>query len=383
MNNEKTTNNKQLWLGIGVAIAIIAAIIALLLSQGTPVQDADLLADRGAEPEPAPVVAASHEPEAPVSYPDDPTIVAAVNGIHISAHEVLFELAQAENMLMWEYFMMFPEAMETMEFDYDREFGDGLTFGRVLLETAVRLAATPKLYEEYASNLGIFLSDEAVNLITEEVDDLVEQFGRQTFDEMLWGERIQGREHLESIYYSFDLIGLLIDTLLESPDKFADFEPYMPPEVIIDEELLAAKHILANFDNFASEEEAEEFAQELLTRALAGEDFDMLIANYGQDPGMQMNPEGYTFVSGVMVREFELATRELLVGEIAGLVRSDFGFHIIKRVEPDETNVMRPQGAPQAMSLEERMVEAIHTRFEMKLDEAEIVFFPSLDDIEL
>ena len=150
-----------------------------------------------------------------------------------------------------------------------------------------------------------------------------------------------------------------------------------------EEELLAAKHILANFANFDSEEEAEEFANELLARVNAGEDFDMLVAEYGQDPGMHMNPQGYTFTEGAMVPQFEQGTRDLEIGEISGLVRSEFGFHIIMRVEPDETSIMRAPGAPEVRTLEDRMMEAIFLGIQAMVDDASIEFLPALEDIPM
>lgn len=103
-----------------------------------------------------------------------------------------------------------------------------------------------------------------------------------------------------------------------------------------------AKHVLISTkDNTTGEEyaedklaEAEKTANEILERAKNGENFDALIKEYGEDPGMESNPNGYYFGTGEMVSEFENATKN---AEINGIVmcKSDFGYHIILRLPID------------------------------------------------
>ena len=111
-----------------------------------------------------------------------------------------------------------------------------------------------------------------------------------------------------------ELVAWVVWTIVNDPNELAAFEAFMPTEEVID---------------------AKEIAQGILDRLLAGEDFDTLMAEYGEDPGMQTNPEGYTFAANMMVQEFEDATRELEIGEISGLVETVHGIHIILRIEPN------------------------------------------------
>jgi len=87
---------------------------------------------------------------------------------------------------------------------------------------------------------------------------------------------------------------------------------------------ITAKHILV--DTY-------EKAQELMARLNAGENFDMLMFTYGQDPGVPFSPGGYSFIRGTMVLEFEETAFALSVGEISEIVPTAFGYHIILRVE--------------------------------------------------
>jgi tetratricopeptide (TPR) repeat protein len=83
-----------------------------------------------------------------------------------------------------------------------------------------------------------------------------------------------------------------------------------------------ARHILVTT-------EAE--AKELLERVKKGEDFSLLAKKYSQDPGSAVKGGdlGY-FATGMMVGPFEKAAFGMKVGEVSGLVKTAFGYHIIK-----------------------------------------------------
>lgn len=78
-------------------------------------------------------------------------------------------------------------------------------------------------------------------------------------------------------------------------------------------------------------------ADEALAKVKSGEDFDALMAQYGQDPGMQQEPGktvGYEIDSETgFVAEFKTAALALAkIGDTTDLVASDYGYHIIKYV---------------------------------------------------
>lgn len=78
-------------------------------------------------------------------------------------------------------------------------------------------------------------------------------------------------------------------------------------------------------------------ADEVMAKVKSGEDFDKLMADYGQDPGMQTDPEkttGYEIgSSSSFVQEFKDAAMKLAkVGDVSDLVATDFGYHIIKYI---------------------------------------------------
>ena len=79
-------------------------------------------------------------------------------------------------------------------------------------------------------------------------------------------------------------------------------------------------------------EEKKKLANEITQRARNGEDFYSLVEQYGEDPGMENNPDGYTFTYGMMVEEFETESFRLAVGEISEPVETPYGYHIIKKL---------------------------------------------------
>ncbi|MBQ4088227.1 MAG: peptidylprolyl isomerase [Clostridia bacterium] len=99
------------------------------------------------------------------------------------------------------------------------------------------------------------------------------------------------------------------------------------------ETYLCAKHVLISYES----EQAEKTAKDVYRYAKAGTKFDQLIEDFGEDPGMEQNPDGYVFTDGEMVAPFENAVKALPVGGISQPVESDFGYHVIMRMPlPEE-----------------------------------------------
>jgi parvulin-like peptidyl-prolyl isomerase len=105
-------------------------------------------------------------------------------------------------------------------------------------------------------------------------------------------------------------------------------------------ETVRAKHILIktiDSNNAPLDEqkkhEAKAKAEDLLKKINTGENFDELMKSNSEDPGLQSEPNGYTFSRGKMVKEFEDSAFSLKVGEVSGIVETTYGYHIIKLEE--------------------------------------------------
>ncbi|MBQ3864792.1 MAG: peptidylprolyl isomerase [Clostridia bacterium] len=87
-------------------------------------------------------------------------------------------------------------------------------------------------------------------------------------------------------------------------------------------------------------------ADEVLKKVKEGGDFEALIEEYGEDPGMKVEPsktDGYLFRPniGKYYSEFENAAALLTKdGDTSELVASESGYHILKRVSTVQTGVV-------------------------------------------
>ncbi len=96
-------------------------------------------------------------------------------------------------------------------------------------------------------------------------------------------------------------------------------------------EMVSASHVLVKLEG-RTHKEAKARINKVRERALAGEDFELLVAEYSEDHSAQNN-KGHLgfFKRGQMVKAFEEAAFSMKkVGEISEVIESKFGFHLLK-----------------------------------------------------
>lgn len=98
---------------------------------------------------------------------------------------------------------------------------------------------------------------------------------------------------------------------------------------------------------------------EIQKKIESGANFDDLIKEYGEDPGMESSPDGYVFTEGEMVDEFYQGTKALKAGEISEPVNSSYGIHIIQRVELTDDDFANYEGNVKSTLMSERFVEQL------------------------
>lgn len=217
------------------------------------------------------------------------------------------------------------------------------TFAEYVQESALSSAVRCSVIVNRAKELGFEMTEEQISELDSNMALTIAYMGgEEAFYESL---RKAGFDYdtfyginAASYYYA-----LLSDGLFTTPPTDEEMDAY-----IEENDILRAKHILLMTVDSATREALDEetiaqkkaTAEDILAQLQSSTDleadFDSLMQEYSEDPGLISYPDGYIFTAGEMVTEFEDATRALEYGQISGIVESSStGYHIILRLDPD------------------------------------------------
>jgi len=160
--------------------------------------------------------------------------------------------------------------------------------------------------------------------------DLQAQFTAHT-DQYQVGERRRVR------FLSIDAQALRAKVAVTDSEIQAQYQSniatYSTPEQV------HVRHILMKTDG-KNDATVKTAMEGILAKAKApGADFAKLATQYTEDEGSKDKGGEYEFGKGQMVKEFEEASWALKKDEISGLVKSQFGYHIIKLLDKRDANV--------------------------------------------
>jgi peptidyl-prolyl cis-trans isomerase D len=130
------------------------------------------------------------------------------------------------------------------------------------------------------------------------------------------------------------------EVTLEEDDLNGYYEDNI--DMFTQQKQVKASHILFMTAQDASPEEIEkieEKAASVLERAKKGEDFAALATEFSDDTSKSKGGDLGYFSQGRMVKEFEDAAFALEPGQISDLVKTDYGYHIIKVEDKKERSV--------------------------------------------
>ena len=107
-------------------------------------------------------------------------------------------------------------------------------------------------------------------------------------------------------------------------------------QLIQEDKTASVKHILLLTQGKSEQEKAEIYKkmQGILVRAKKGEDFDQLAATYSEDTASKDKGGLYEdFDRNTMVKPFSDAAFSVPVGELSGIIETQYGYHILKVID--------------------------------------------------
>ncbi len=216
----------------------------------------------------------------------------------------------------------------------------GQTISDEELDNAAYLYVTERyLVCQEAAKASVALTDAEIAAVSEELAGLKTALGDEEYYSQL--EQIG---HDEKTYLDLQLQLTLMNKfektlgLAVSEDEIRAY--YDEKLADKEREYMVAKHILFSTEGMTDAEKAtvKKTAQTILQRIKSGADFDKMMHQYSEDPGLASYPDGYTFTDGQMVPEFESAAKALKNNQVSGLVETSYGYHIIKKISTGKTN---------------------------------------------
>lgn len=247
-----------------------------------------------------------------------------VNDTEISAGELQYYIYNAAMMTIYKIDKNFNG--DLTNFDWDQKV-DGKPIEEAILNTAIDNAAADCVTIEKGKENGISLSDDEMSQVETSISSYISQNGEEMFNLSMNSMAINGADDYKKLYSQ------IVGAQKADEDIQNNFDKYAPDKDKLkkykSDKKVTVQHILIQ-NNSEKQENPEEAINNVLERAKAGEDFVALMNEFNEDPGE--TEAGYTFGPGEMVKEFEDAAFALDYDQISDVVKSDYGYHIIKRL---------------------------------------------------
>ena len=218
---------------------------------------------------------------------------------------------------------------------------DDIPYEDMVLNSATDIALMFKAVDYAAKTTGVKLSEENLAMLQEDFASMADSYGGE--------EEFYNALREQDGIYNFELFEYLMKTSFLASILFEEL--YGIEGVLLTDEDVAtytaydgymmAKHILRLKTTEDGEDEALREAEDILSQleSYDGDDFgaffDELMLMHTEDGGAAANPDGYLFQIGDMVDEFYGACASIDIGELSGVVESEYGYHIIYRLPID------------------------------------------------
>ena len=259
-------------------------------------------------------------------------VMSTVNDENVSVGYFNFVLNQVESYIM----QAFNTNATELKANWNSALGN-TSFGSYIIESTLEQCIYTKSNAQAAKAKGIELTQADKDNIKANCDYLAEYYGE--YYNTVIASMATTPADIEAFYtdsvYADKYYEYLVD---EGSMSEKEIKKYL------DDNYIRAKHILFSTVDMSSgaplsqEEKAAKkaLADETLAKINKGEDFDKLMLELSEDPGSKANPDGYLFTKGEMVESFETTSFALKTGKVSQVVESEYGYHIIKRIENGE-----------------------------------------------
>ena len=241
--------------------------------------------------------------------------------------------------------------------------GTGANYAKGLLNETNDTLSSFMAIKALAKEKGISLDEEALKSL--EPEAMAHQIlGENATVEQL-AEELENTSHLSVKAFQFYSEALDLYTMLAQELYGAQGEKLTEEDIVKaleDQGYISAHHILfMTIDPSTGKELEESVIAEKLEKAEAVVEelraikdpdemlkrFAELKEQYCEDSGKQTYPDGYTFTTGTMVKEFEETVKALGEYEISDPVKTSYGYHVIVRLPlKSDSTLMNGQSSP-------------------------------------
>ena len=291
------------------------------------------------------------------------TTVMTVGEIEISADLFFYwvnTIARDAELTFRQYSMYYPQYATLLNTDgslnWKATYSQTMTLGDVVRLQAMEKLAYFVIAESMAKTNGVELSDEDRAAINKTIDENLAAYKENLISEdsanaelsdeeieakyfyNLGIDRTQVERMMSLTYLNEDIIDLM---MTEGSSLYVEDKAYDDLAFYADHILIATVDLTTGMSLTADEVQKKlELAESILASLQASDDMETLFASladfHSEDTGRTAYPTGYIFTEGTMVTEFEDAVKSLQPGELSGLVKSTYGYHIILRRDLQE-----------------------------------------------
>lgn len=222
-----------------------------------------------------------------------------------------------------------------------------MTVGEYLKQQAVEELKILTAVEKIAEENNISLSDEDYKDLEENKEEVISNVGgKSEFKKLLRKNNITEAAY-DKFYYINKLYDKVFEELYSSGKKndLANEEKESAKEEYFEKYLKIQQIVLAKIDVSTGSDlsdtiinQKETLANSILTEARNGADFEDLIIKYSEEAQEKGN-NTYYYAKGDLLENIESVVVGLGTGSISDVIETDYAFHIVKRLELDDSKL--------------------------------------------